>query len=295
LKSVASNPEGVVRATNIDSAIRKWQFEQADTLGLKNLDKINNETRLSKNLLDAIGKEYSGAAGNNAVTLTDYIMLAGGDPTAIAGFLVKKTLSSKGVQAKIAEMLNKGNPVMGEVGAEMGPSKVPRLEAPKPGTPNYPQNFVPPKLPTRSLPDEAMTAKPQSPQSQGIESKTYNQNSQINKSTNPTTNKVSNRTIPESIPQKKGIFQRAVDKFKNTPGKQGGYVRMPSGKIIKAIDEPTKAEIYKTIKYLNEGEVVTANERVLNNLMNKYEISYELSVAQIKQKLSNLLEKTKTR
>ncbi len=110
-------PEGVARANNIDSAIRKWQLEEANKAGLKNLDKINKETQLSKQLVDSLGKEYSGSKGNNAISLTDWIMLSGGDPTSIAGFLTKKTFSSKSVQSAIAKALNRKKPIMGEVKA----------------------------------------------------------------------------------------------------------------------------------------------------------------------------------
>lgn len=105
------NSEGVAKATNADTALRKWQFEQAKKLGLSNLDEINQETRLAKQLLDAIGKENAGSAGNNALGLTDWILLAGGDTTAIAGFLTKKVFSSKGVQSAIAKKLYKGETV----------------------------------------------------------------------------------------------------------------------------------------------------------------------------------------
>lgn len=134
LKSVSSDPEKVVRATNIDSSIRKWQFKQADILGLKNLPDINKETQMAKQLLDDIGTEYSGSAGNNAVSLTDWIMLSGGDPSSIAGFLAKKTFSSKTVQSAIAKYLNSGNDVLGKVEADMGPSEVKQLPAPKEGS-----------------------------------------------------------------------------------------------------------------------------------------------------------------
>lgn len=113
------NPEGVARATNIDNALREWQFSQAEKLGLKNLPEINKETRLAKQLLDAIGKESAGSAGNNALTLTDYILLAGGDVTAISAFLGKKALSSKGVQSAIAKKLYKGT-LVGQPKAEFG-------------------------------------------------------------------------------------------------------------------------------------------------------------------------------
>lgn len=98
-------PESVARANNLDSALREWQFSKAKELGLKNLPDINKETRLAKQLLDDLGAEYAGSAGNNAITLTDWIILAGGDPTAIATFLVKKGFSSKGIQSEIAKRL----------------------------------------------------------------------------------------------------------------------------------------------------------------------------------------------
>lgn len=112
-------PESVSRANNIDSAIRNWQFGQAEKLGLKNLPDINRETRLAKQLLDDLGKEYAGSAGNNAITLSDWVILSGGDPTAIGGFLAKKTLSSKGVQSSIAKKLS-GEAKIGIPKAEFG-------------------------------------------------------------------------------------------------------------------------------------------------------------------------------
>lgn len=130
LKSVSSNPENVVRATNIDTAIRRWQFDKAKELGLKNLDSINKETQLAKRLLDDIGAEYSGSAGNNAITITDWILLAGGDPTAVGAFLVKKGASSKTVQSFLAEKLNKGKGAMGDVKADVGESSIKGLPAP---------------------------------------------------------------------------------------------------------------------------------------------------------------------
>lgn len=128
-------PESVARATNLDSAVRKWQIQQAKNLGLKNLDVINKETQLAKRLLNDLGIEYAGAAGNNAMTLTDWIMLSGGDPAAIAGFLTKKVLSSKGVMSSIAKNLNKGKATMGPVKADLGPTQVRKLPSPPGGSP----------------------------------------------------------------------------------------------------------------------------------------------------------------
>lgn len=100
-----NKPESVARATNLDSAIRQWQFAQAEKLGLKNLKDINKETQLAKQLLDDLGKEHAGQLGNNAITLTDWIIVSELDPTAIGALLVKKGLSDKGLQSAIAKKL----------------------------------------------------------------------------------------------------------------------------------------------------------------------------------------------
>lgn len=112
-------PEATARATNIDSAIREWQVTKAKELGFQNLTEINRETMLAKQLLNDIGKEYAGSAGNNSVTLTDWIMLSGGDPTAISGFLIKKGFSSKAVQSAVAKFVSRNNQGLGDVKAVM--------------------------------------------------------------------------------------------------------------------------------------------------------------------------------
>ncbi len=104
-------PEKIARANTIDSALRNWQFTQAEKAGFKNLPQINKETQLAKRLLDDLGKEYAGVAGNNAITLTDWIVLSGGDPTAIGLFLTKKGLSSRTIQSKIAQIFSKSEKI----------------------------------------------------------------------------------------------------------------------------------------------------------------------------------------
>lgn len=97
-------PDNVARATNIDSAIRNWQVNQAEKAGLTNLPGINKETQLARQLLNDLGKKEAGMQGNNAIPLTDYILLAGGTPEAIAMYIAKKTLAGKGVQSSIARI-----------------------------------------------------------------------------------------------------------------------------------------------------------------------------------------------
>lgn len=127
------NPKGVAQATNLDSAIRNWQFKQAAQLGFRNLAAINKETQLARGLLDAIGKEYAGNAGNNWMGLSDWVVLSGGDPAAVLAFLVKKGFSSKDVQSWIAKYLNKGNAPLENIGADIQMTEVLNLAAPTSG------------------------------------------------------------------------------------------------------------------------------------------------------------------
>lgn len=98
-------PEGIEKANNIDSAIRDFQFNKANELGFKNIAELNRETRLARELLNSLGKEHAGRLGNNAISLTDWLVLSGGTPASVAGFTAKKLLSSESIQSKIAERL----------------------------------------------------------------------------------------------------------------------------------------------------------------------------------------------
>lgn len=104
------NQDKVEQATFIDNAVRKWQVEQAKKLGFENISELNKQTQLSKFIVDKLGNQILGKSGNDAVGLTDWIMVSGGDPTAIGGLLVKKFFSSENVQSKIAKMLTKEAP-----------------------------------------------------------------------------------------------------------------------------------------------------------------------------------------
>lgn len=123
LKAASNQPERVVKATNVDSAIRNWQMKQAEKLGLENLSEINKETQAAKSLLESFGKEIAGTAGNNALGLTDAILISGGDPTSIGMLVGKKILSGKGLQSKIAKTLSKNTPKKEAVKAVFGKGK----------------------------------------------------------------------------------------------------------------------------------------------------------------------------
>lgn len=100
------NADKVEQATNLDNAVRKWQVATAKNLGLENLTELNKQTQLSKFIVDKLGKQVIGKTGLNGVSLTDYIILAGGDTTSIAGFLTKKFFSNKAIQARVAKLLS---------------------------------------------------------------------------------------------------------------------------------------------------------------------------------------------
>lgn len=122
-------PEGVARATRVDNALRNWQFKTASDQGLKNLPQLNKQTQISKFIVDKLGKQLTGKTGNEALNLTDWIILSRGDPTAVAELLVKKGFSSKTVQSKIASVLAdkpSSPPIKAQYGGKTGlPSLIP--------------------------------------------------------------------------------------------------------------------------------------------------------------------------
>lgn len=133
-----TNPDGVAKSNIIDQAVREWQFSKAKELGLKNLDEINRETRLTRQLMDDIGAEFSGQGGNNAITLTDWIMLSGADPNALAGFITKKGFGSKRFQAFIAKLVTPNAKLKPNVLPDINPT-APPLQLPAGATPLGPR------------------------------------------------------------------------------------------------------------------------------------------------------------
>ena len=194
------NPEAVNKATNVDSALRKWQMEKASELGFKNIKEMNKQTQLSKFITDKLGAQITGKTGLNEVSLTDWIMLSGGDPAAIGGFLTKRFLSSNSVQARIAQMLKQGEttlPVKPQIsGGRTKPQSQPLSQ----------------KVSKDSSSNDA-TGNGQSARMSNVNNKAP-------------TNNTSSRTISESVPQKKGLIQRVVDRYKNTPNKKGGFINV---------------------------------------------------------------------
>lgn len=129
-------PEGIEKSNRIDDAIRKWQFKKADALGLKNLPELNKQTQAAKFIVDKLGKQITGRVGNDAITITDWMLLSGGDPTAIAGLAAKKFFGNKTIQSKIAKALA-STPKTGLIKPEFGSSEGFLLPAPKSGANSF--------------------------------------------------------------------------------------------------------------------------------------------------------------
>jgi len=127
LKTPGTLATTVERANNLDSSIRSWQLDKAKELGLKNLDQINKETRAARTLADELYKQNVGTSGNNSLSLTDAVLLAGGDPTSVGMLLARKTFGSKSVQSAIAKKLAP-EATIGNVVSDFGTPK-PGLEA----------------------------------------------------------------------------------------------------------------------------------------------------------------------
>lgn len=99
----------VEQANQVDSKLRELVVRIAAKNGFKDVAELNKETRLAKQLLDDIGAEYAGQQGNNLVSLSDAFFLAeaASNPSALAAFGLKKTLSSKKVLSATAKLLSK--------------------------------------------------------------------------------------------------------------------------------------------------------------------------------------------
>jgi len=97
----------VQRANNIDSAIRSHLFAKAKELGIEGLDEQNKVTQATKMLMDEIEKASNGRAANNAISITDWIVLGevAADPAAISLYLGKKAATSEKLMGATAKVL----------------------------------------------------------------------------------------------------------------------------------------------------------------------------------------------
>ena len=98
-------PDKVERANTIDRAIRNWQFKQAEEMGFKNLPEINKNTQSSYLLADALWKKTTGQQANNALRLTEAVLLAGGNVQNVFMAGARRLLSSEALRSKFAKQI----------------------------------------------------------------------------------------------------------------------------------------------------------------------------------------------
>lgn len=98
--------EGAIR---VDSGLRSLIETKAAENGITVIRELNKETQLARQLADDLGIEFSGSAGNNAITITDWILLAeaAGNPTAAAAFFGKKLFGSQQALSATAQLLSR--------------------------------------------------------------------------------------------------------------------------------------------------------------------------------------------
>ena len=104
---VDAGSEWALRSRNLQDAIRKWQFKVAGENGFTNLKDINKTTQWWKAFADSLAKKIQGSSWNNAVSLTDWIALSGGNPENIALYLGKKLATSDRTKALAIKLFSK--------------------------------------------------------------------------------------------------------------------------------------------------------------------------------------------
>lgn len=95
-------------ATNMDSALREWQYSIAEKNWFSNLAELNKETAAAKEILNGVKKREAWVVGNNPISLSDLVVAAGGgiSPESLASMFVKKWLETPAAKSKIVDMLN---------------------------------------------------------------------------------------------------------------------------------------------------------------------------------------------
>lgn len=97
------------KATNMDTALREWQFKIAEENWFSNLAELNKETAAAKEILNGVKKWEAWVAWNNPISLTDVIVAfwwGGLSPESMAMYLLKKEWETPAVRSKIVDMLN---------------------------------------------------------------------------------------------------------------------------------------------------------------------------------------------
>lgn len=87
-----------LRSTNLQKWLRQNQMALAKKNGFSDLSTMNKTTQWWKMYSDMLSKSLKRSSGNNIFSLTDWVSLAGWNPSNIALFLGKKTLWTNAVK-----------------------------------------------------------------------------------------------------------------------------------------------------------------------------------------------------
>jgi len=98
-------------ATNVDTAVRERQMKTAEENGFGNLREMNKETQWAKFIMDKLAKNENGRLGNNAITITDWIVAAPAmvEPSLLAWLVAKKVFGSNWFAKNYAKIINRIN------------------------------------------------------------------------------------------------------------------------------------------------------------------------------------------
>lgn len=99
--------EQAKRATNMDTALRKWQQKVAEENWFNNLAELNKETQAAKHLLNN-AYDMKWTASNNPIVLTDWIVLAEKWLTLewLSSIVAKRIADTARFRSKAANILN---------------------------------------------------------------------------------------------------------------------------------------------------------------------------------------------
>ena len=99
--------EAAQKSKNLQDWVREWQFSVASKNWFKNIDKINKNTKAWRQYSDNLQKSMGRSSTNNEMSLTDWIILSGWEPTNLAWFVWKRTFWSPTVKSAIIKKLGK--------------------------------------------------------------------------------------------------------------------------------------------------------------------------------------------
>lgn len=99
--------EAAQKSKNLQDWVRKWQFQVAKENWFKNIDKINKNTKAWRSYTDNLQQSMGRKGTSNEMSLTDWIILSGWEPTNLAWFVWKRTFGSPTVKWAIIKWLGK--------------------------------------------------------------------------------------------------------------------------------------------------------------------------------------------